>query len=154
MPAGAGCKVRAAVAGDLPAILALYDQLAGDRPEGRAIGGSEGAAIFEAMRDQPGRSVVVAETDGRVVGTADLVVVANLTHRGRPWAMLENVVVDEGRRGEGVGRALLDEVAALAERQGCYKIQLLSRSERTAAHRFYEAMGFGRMAVGFRRYLD
>ena len=53
--------------------------------------------LIAALRAQ-GRTLLVATIDGVVVGTADLLVVQNLTHGCRPWAIVENVVVDDGKR--------------------------------------------------------
>ena len=152
--AGAAVRVRAAGEDDAGGLVHLYDQLAGDRDEARPAGAADARALVARLQSQPDRALLVAEAGGAVVGTADVVVVDNLTHGGRPWAIVENVVVDERWRGLGVGHALMDEVVARARRRGCYKVQLLSRVERVDAHRFYEDLGFDRSAEGFRRYLE
>lgn len=147
-------SVRDAVERDAEAVVFLYDQLAGDRDDARPAGSAEGRALLGRIRPLHDRWLLVAVGRGDVVGTADVVLVDNLTHRGRPWAMVENVVVDEARRGQGVGRALMAEVVARARRRSCYKVQLLSRTDRHQAHRFYEAVGFRPAATGFRLYLE
>jgi GNAT superfamily N-acetyltransferase len=70
--------------------------------------------------------VLVAQAGAGVIATAGLLLVPNLTHHARPWAIVENLVVDETARGQRAGRALIDEIVARAERAGCYMIQLLS----------------------------
>jgi ribosomal protein S18 acetylase RimI-like enzyme len=92
--------------------------------------------------------------DGDVVGTADLVVVPNLTHRGEPWAVLENVIVTSSHQRMGVGSALLEHLIDVARAARCCKIQLLSGKHRTWAHEFYESMGFEAVAEGFKLYFD
>lgn len=109
--------------------------------------------VLASIRTQAGRHLLVAMVEGAVVGTADCSIVANLTHRGRPWSVVENVVVDDRCRRQGVGRRLMEEVVERCRAQGCYKIQLLSQQHRSGAHAFYESMGFQATAVGFRRYL-
>lgn len=150
---GATVRVRAVDEGDAEGLVRLYDQLAGDREEAQPAGPADARALVARLRSQPDRWLLVAESGGAVVGTADAVVVDNLTHGGRPWAVVENVVVDERWRGRGVGHALMDEVVDRARRRGCYKVQLLSRAERADAHRFYEGLGFARSSEGFRRDL-
>jgi len=98
-----------------------------------------------------GHALLVAEGDGAIVGTLHLVVVPNLTHDGSPWAIVENVVVDEGRRGHGVGRALMEEAERRAREVGCYKVQLLSADHR-GVQAFYENLGFEPRARGYRKY--
>ena len=107
---------------------------------------------WESILGQDGHFVLVAEVAGEIVGTADLLIVVNLTHELRPWAIVEHLVVATHARRRGIGRALLADAVARAEAAGCYKVQLLSRKERSDAHRFYEAVGFERAADGFRRY--
>ena len=76
--------------------------------------------------------------------------VTNLTHTGRPWAVVENVVVAHVHRRRGVGRALMQEAMAQARRVGCYKVQLTSGKHRAEAHAFYRSLGFEAVAEGFK----
>jgi GNAT superfamily N-acetyltransferase len=165
--------VRDARPEDLDALLSLYHQLAEDRFESRPAGRPATAALLQAISMQPGRSLLVAAIDRptadraptdrsaaarsgaetTIVGTADLLVVPNLTHQGMPWAIVENVVVDESCRRLGVGRALMEAVVDRCREAGCYKVQLLSRTHRLGAHDFYARIGFEASATGFRRHL-
>lgn len=143
--------IRTAIADDLAVLLDLYEQLSGDpvRPEPGAA-----AAALAALLSLPGASLLVAEVDGIVVGTVTILIVPSLGHRARPWAQLENMVVDEARRGSGAGHALIEECFRRAREAGCYKVQLESNNTRTGAHRFYEREGFTNSAKGFRQYFD
>ena len=147
-------SLRAAAPGDLPGLLRLYEELAGGRPSSLPAQADTAAHVFERILSDPRRTVVVAECGGHVVGSAEVLVAANLTHGGRPWALVENVVVASGSRRLGVGSALLDHLAGIAHEAGCYKIQLMSRKERTEAHEFYLRVGFQATAEGFRSYFD
>ena len=60
--------------------------------------------VFATISTQPGIEVLVLEVDGEVVATTHLNVISNLTRSLRPCAVVENVVVDEARRGEGLGK--------------------------------------------------
>jgi len=145
--------VRSASATDLPELLGLYRQLAGDRVGALPADKDDATSLFLRILAQPDRQLLVAEVGGHVVGTTDLLIVQNLTHGGAPWAIVENVVVDEAVRRCGVGSALITEMARLCEEAGCYKMQLLSNKHRTQAHRFYQSVGFEAVAEGFRRFL-
>lgn len=146
--------IRPARPGDLDELLVLYDQLEGEHGEGSSGAGPDAAAVLASILAERSRHLLVAEqSDGRVLGSADLLIVSNLTHGCRPWAIVENVIVSEDSRGLGVGRSLMQRVAEIATRQDCYKIQLLSRRERAGAHAFYGRLGYGAVAEGFRRYL-
>jgi GNAT superfamily N-acetyltransferase len=139
---------RPATEWDLSSIVALLGELH-DPPT--AMNDSK---VWQAIQSQNGRTLLVAEDDSGVLGTADMIVVPNLTHGGRPWAMVENIVVLPDRRRSGVGRLLLDDVFARARAANCYKVQLMSNQKREEAHFFYDAFGFEPSAQGFRLYLD
>lgn len=145
--------VRPAGRSDLDAILGLLEELWWDPPrDGGTPAPGDAVRTWESILGQDGHFVLVAEVAGEIVGTADLLIVVNLTHELRPWAIVEHLVVATHARRRGIGRALLADAVARAEAAGCYKVQLLSRKERSDAHRFYEAVGFERAADGFRRY--
>jgi GNAT superfamily N-acetyltransferase len=142
--------VRAASEDDSAVLVGLLEQLHPRYP-------GEPRRATELLRDilgMPGRSLLVAEVDDWVVGTIDLLIVPNLSHGGRPWAIVENLVVDEAARGTGVGRALVAYVVHRAKERGCYMLQLLSLAHREDAHTFYRRLGFENVAAGFRSYFD
>ena len=146
-----GVRVRVAQTSDLVALLRLYVQLSADNGSTTVEDARTG---FAAILADPRLHLLVADRDGRPVGTATLVIVPNLTHSGAPWAQLENMVVDEAERGSGTGRLLIEECTRIAWATGCYKVQLQSAGHREGAHRFYERMGFEASSVGFRLYRD
>ena len=68
----------------------------------------------------------------------------------RAW--IEDVVVDSGARGRGVGERLTQEAIHLATERGAATIELTSRPSREAARRLYERMGFEVRDTGVYRY--
>lgn len=147
----ADIQIRDADSSDLPQLCELLAQLGEDPP---MVPGRAEQAALAAMLTLPGLTLLVAEQDARLVGTITLVVVPNLTHGSRPWAQLENMVVDRSRRSTGVGRGLMDQALAIAREAGRYKMQLQSANARAGAHRFYEREGFSPSSKGYRRYLE
>ena len=138
--------IRDAVEADLPAIVALMQQL---ERGGSGYPASAPAAASEAQRRafaeigrNPHSRLLVIEDAGRVVGTTILMIVPNLSAGGRPRAIVENVVVDEQARGRRYGERLMAFCRAEAEAAGCFKLQLTSNNRRTDAHRFYERLGY------------
>jgi ribosomal protein S18 acetylase RimI-like enzyme len=57
-------------------------------------------------------------------------------------ARIEDVVVDQDARGQGIGTALTAAAVDLAQAQGARSIELTSRASRTAANRLYQQLGF------------
>jgi GNAT superfamily N-acetyltransferase len=147
-----GVELRGASRDDLPEILALLSQLH-DRDAPLSID-DRLTSTFTDILSSPARIILVALLEDRLVGTLDLSVMANLTRAGRPWAVIENVVVDHDSRRRGVGRAMIDVAAEVAREVGCYKLQLVSHERRDAADALYRATGFTAPVRGYRRYLD
>ena len=146
-------RVREAVSADLDALLALYDQLSGPLDEPAPDPLPDAGEVLERITADPARSLLVAELDGCVVGTVDVLIAPNLTHRAQPWALVENVVVAERARRRGAGRALMLRAIELARDAGCYKVNLISGEQRTGAHAFYRSLGFRSVGQGFKVYL-
>lgn len=137
--------------GDLDALLRLYEQLS---VSNAGADQTRAEAELRTILQRDGMVLLVCEAGGRVIGTVTLVIMPNLTHNSRPWAQVENMVVEGRSRGNGVGRQLLQECLRLAREADCYKLQLQSAEGRTEAHRFYERLGFADTSAGFRLYLD
>lgn len=143
--------VRQATEHDLPALGALYAEL---HPKDPALPHEQAARVWREIAGQAGRTVLIALREEKAVGTVDCVVVPNLTRGGRPFMLVENVVVARVARRQGVASRLFDALVELARAAGCYKVQLLSRVDRADAHRFYESRGLRPVAQGYRSYLD
>ncbi len=137
-------QVRVATEADLPRVVELLAQLSIDDP--REEPGPPPPEVyteaFRRMQADEEQRLLVLDADGRIVGSLVLLIVPNLTHQGRPYATVENVIVDDSERGTGRGRQLMQHAIDEAKRAGCYKIALTSHRSRTAAHRFYESLGF------------
>lgn len=147
--------VREARPQDLPRLAALLRELAqgGEHPELEPpdLAPAQEAAL-RALSEDPRARVLVLEAGGQVAGTLTVYVLANLSHGGRPFALVENVVVAEGTRGRGYGALLLERAVALAREAGCYKLTLTSNRRREAAHRFYEGLGLAHTHRGYTLY--
>ncbi|MFI6584667.1 GNAT family N-acetyltransferase [Embleya sp. NPDC050493] len=141
--------IRPATARDLPGLLALYAEF---HPDDVPLPIEDAHLIWADIATQRGRTVLVADLDGDIVGTADCVVLPNLTRGGHSIMFVENIVVAAARRRRGTGSRLLAAAGTLAADAGCYKLQLLA-AETAEAQEFYRACGFGTTALGFRRYL-
>ena len=142
--------IRDAQPRDVGALIRLLRQM--DPPE-EAPDEAAAQAALDAIDRQPGMRIAVAEAGGAVVGAVMLAVLPNLSHHAQPWAQMENLVVDEAHRRQGVGRALMDWCEETARAAGCYKLQFQSRNHRRESHRFYRRLGYQALTVGFRRYL-
>lgn len=90
----------------------------------------------------------VAVEGGLIVGFASLSIKNSLWEEG-PMASIDELVVDDAHRGEGIGSTLLEFVVDTARKLGCSRIELDSAFHRTEAHAFYEKKGFEQRAYLF-----
>jgi GNAT superfamily N-acetyltransferase len=149
--------IREATEADLPQLVGLLTQLAPDEAERENVSSPlpyEYHIVMRQILETPGQHVFVLEERGKIVGTAALSVVPNVSHRGTPYAIIENVVVDGKARSTGYGELLMRHAIEEARRAGCYKVSLTSNKRRTEAHRFYERLGFVRSHEAFRLDLE
>jgi GNAT superfamily N-acetyltransferase len=126
---------------DVPAVLRLIRALAAyERLEHRCVAGEE--AIHRALFGAPPycRAVLAEAAGGRAVGIA-LWHTTFSTFSGRPGYWLEDIFVEPGSRGLGIGRALFAELARRLSAEGGTQIawRVLRWNEPSIA--FYRGLG-------------
>lgn len=95
-------------------------------------------------------TLLVAEDElGTIVGSMTLAMFRIPTGL-RAW--IEDVVVDEDARGQGVGRLLNERAIEIARDAGAKTIDLTSRPSREAANRLYQRLGFVARDTNVYRY--
>jgi GNAT superfamily N-acetyltransferase len=141
--------VRKADKADAPAIFTLYGALEAAYGEHGDKSGQDYVQAWDEVAGDKRQHILVAETEGTVVGTVILVVVPNLGHHGQPWASVTNLAVAEAGRGQGIGTQLLAEAGRIAREHNCYKIVLSTNLVREQAHEFYRKLGWRQSHIGF-----
>jgi len=131
--------IRLATSGDLDATLALYAQLQPDDPP---FDLDAARSVYEDILQREGLDFLVGVDDAAVVGSIYVNIIPNLTRGLRSYAVLENVIVDDTRRGTGLGKQLMAAALDHARAAGCYKAMLLTGSSNPDTHAFYRACGF------------
>jgi ribosomal protein S18 acetylase RimI-like enzyme len=86
--------------------------------------------------------IIIAEEDGKIVSSCVLIIIPNLTHEQRPYALIENVITDMQYRKKGLASACLDYAKEIAIQENCYKIMLLTGSKMESTLKFYEKAGY------------
>lgn len=89
---------------------------------------SDSSVLFVALGD-----------NGRVIGAANVTIYRVPTGLR---AIIEDVIVDEAARGQGVGEALVQRTLEEARARGAPAVTLTSNPRREAANRLYMRMGF------------
>jgi ribosomal protein S18 acetylase RimI-like enzyme len=94
-------------------------------------------------------TLLIARSGDEIAGTLTLVMFPIPTGF-RAW--IEDVIVDEAARGQGIGEILTTEALNLAQAAGARTVDLTSRPSREAAGRLYERVGFKSRSTRLYRY--
>ncbi len=130
--------IRTAAAGDLDGLMALYAHLHDTRQASR----DETGAVWRQIMADPNHQIVVAQEEGGIISSCVCLIVPNLTHDQRPYALIENVVTHPQWRKKGLATACLAFAASLAKQRNCYKIMLMTGAKDAETLRFYQRAGF------------
>ena len=111
-------------------------------------------ATFTRLKANPSYIFLSAKQQGRLIGSAMGIVCEELYGQCKPFMVIEDVVVHKDYRRSKVGSALMTALEKRALEHNCNYIIFVTESDRTAAHRFYESLGYNSTAYqGFKKYL-
>jgi GNAT superfamily N-acetyltransferase len=131
--------IRPAVRADVLRILEFIRALAAYERAPEAVTATEASLEREGFGDHPFYSCLIAEHDGRTVGYA--LYFFNYSSWVGPGIYLEDLFVEPELRGRGIGKLLLERVAAIAVEKDCARLQWAVLDWNTPAIDFYRAMG-------------
>jgi GNAT superfamily N-acetyltransferase len=132
--------IRPATEADIPQILSFIRALAAYEREPDAVTATEADLLRDGFGPHPFYFCLIAESDGQPAGFA-FYFFNYSTWMGRPGLYLEDLFVLPEFRGLGLGRALLENVAAIAVENNCPRLQWEVLDWNTPAIDFYRAMG-------------
>ncbi len=137
---GPAFRLRAAEPRDCAEIDRLVRELAEyEKLSHQAVGTPEG--LREALfGERPACEAILAEREGRAVGFA-LFFTTFSTFLCRPGLYLEDLFVEPGHRGAGIGKAMLRHLAALAVERRCGRFEWRVLDWNAPSIRFYESIG-------------
>jgi GNAT superfamily N-acetyltransferase len=133
-------QFRPATASDAPDILALIRALAAYEREPDEVEVDAPTLAAQLGGEAPPFECILAVDGATAVGFA-LFFQSYSTWRGRPGLWLEDLFVVPERRGEGIGKRLLKELAALVVARGYARFEWSVLDWNEPAIRFYESLG-------------
>jgi GNAT superfamily N-acetyltransferase len=137
--------IRKAADDDMPAIQALFGELRHRQPPGIDVVAERLAMIERSPVDE----FFVLEDEGEVRAALGFRLRENLDEATR-YGEVSLLVVRDGFRRSGYGRALMAFAEGLAKARGCKGTWLVSGTHRASdAHRFYTALGYAPTGVRF-----
>jgi GNAT superfamily N-acetyltransferase len=113
--------IRPATRADIPQILTFIRALAAYERAPDAVIATEAGLERDGFGPNPIYFCLIAEYDGGAAGFA-LYFYNYSTWLGRPGIYLEDLFVEPELRGLGIGKALLERVAAIAVEKGCQRL--------------------------------
>ena len=108
--------IRPGTADDLPQALSLIQELATFEREPDAVEATIESMQIDGFGERPVFEYFVAEVAGKIVGLS-LYFYSYSTWKGK-CLYLEDLIVTESHRGQGIGRQLLDRIVAQAKESG------------------------------------
>ncbi len=132
--------IRPAVAEDVPQILEFIRALAKYEREPDAVTATETDLLRDGFGPNPYYWCLIAEHDSKSAGFA-LCFFSYSTWLGRAGVYLEDLFVLPELRGLGIGKALLQRVAAIAVEKDCPRLGWEVLDWNAPAIDFYRAMG-------------
>lgn len=133
--------VRPATPDDVPVVLALVRELAAYEREPDAVEATEGMLSEALFGPAPVASCHVALDEAGAVAGFALWYVTFSTWKGRPGLWLEDLFVRPAARGLGLGRALLQELAAVCLARGYPRLEWQVLDWNEPAIGFYTGLG-------------
>ena len=131
--------VREAVKEDLNELLNLYLFLHEKNiPENSDYLENTWKTIIEDINHH----IIVNEVNGKIVSSCVCVIIPNLTRNIRPYALIENVVTNEGYCGKGYATECLNYAKEIAIKNNCYKMMLLTGTKNENTLAFYKSAGY------------
>ena len=133
-------EIRPARVEDVPIILQLIRDLATYERAPNDVTATEKQLVNVLFGERPAAEVLLAFEGQSAVGFA--VYFYNFsTWLGRAGLYLEDLFVKPEKRGKGYGRALLIELAKIAQDRGCGRMEWAVLDWNEPAIRFYRALG-------------
>lgn len=138
---GMKIKIREIIQDDLEDLLKLYEQL-GPNPFVQID--EHILTVWNKILQNKDYHIVVAEDEenSKIVSSCTCVIIPNLTHNQRPYAVVENVVTDQNFRGKGYATSCLDFAKEIAIKNNCYKLMLMTGSKKETTLNFYRNAGY------------
>jgi N-acetylglutamate synthase-like GNAT family acetyltransferase len=141
--------IREAETGDRKSIQRLYEILCPNEQINVL------AERIDQIKEDLNNYLFVYEEDSQILGTVFITICLDVMFGFQPYAVLENIIVQDSVRGRGIGKKLLEHIEHECRKLHCTKIMLLSNINRIEAHEFFEKNGYdGTVSKGFKKYLN
>jgi len=94
--------------------------------------------------------IIVIEDNNKIIGTGTLLIENKVIHNMGLVAHIEDIVIHNNYRKQGLGKKLIDELINISIQSNCYKI-ILDCNEKNV--NFYQNSGFKQKEIQMVKYL-
>lgn len=132
-------RYRPAVRSDLPQVARLLREIM----EHHAVAPPAEAdlsACIDTIFASKDHLFLVADQSGQVLGMCALLFSMS-TWSAAPTCEIQDLIVTNAHRGQGLGRGLVDAASRLAQERGCARVFMLAEYWNLDAHAFYRRLG-------------
>jgi ribosomal protein S18 acetylase RimI-like enzyme len=133
-------EIRKAAEHDCPMIVALMRDFAEYEKLGKYFTLTEDKLSAVMFEDEAYVKGIVALDDEEIIAYA-LFYKSFASFRGQSGVYLEDIFIDSGYRGRGVGEAMLKKIAQMAKAKGAERIDFQVLDWNAPAINFYEKLG-------------
>ncbi len=136
--------IRQAEESDLGRIEELMTELV------EAVDSTEGLDLhavsenYQVLLKDENSYILVAETDGVVVGVINFIIRRTILHPGLS-GLIDEIVVARSHRGGGIGKRLIYAAIEKCQQLGCCELEVSTEFTNTNARSFYKSCGFEEM---------
>ena len=148
-------EFRRAEHADLQAIVTLLaeDDLGASREDVSLPIAEAYEKAFAAIDADPNQFLAVMTDSGAIMGTLQVTIIPNISRMGALRGQIEGVRVAATHQGQGIGKQAFEWAVEYCRSRGCVLVQLTTDKSRSAAHHFYEKLGFVASHTGFKKVL-
>ncbi|MNW43199.1 Predicted N-acetyltransferase YhbS [Fontibacillus panacisegetis] len=140
--------IRQITRDDLKDLSQLYDDLIDKKTNYKKL-----VEVFETIKSNDNYYILGAFKDSELVGSVMGIICQDIVGECRPFMVIENVIVSNHIRRQGIGKKLMAKIEIIARDRNCYYIIFVSGGQRKEAHAFYEKLGFKDEKVeGYRKH--
>lgn len=134
-------EIREIASEELSQLLILYSYL---HDNAIPVADSAIETLWHGIINDPNHHILVGVAGNMIVSSCVLLIVPNLTHNQRPYALIENVITHPKYRGKGYATHVLNFAKEISVNCCCYKIMLMTGSKQDATLNFYERAGYNK----------
>lgn len=98
--------------------------------------------LYNLINNSDYYNILIGIENGVAITTCSLIIIPNMTHEQRPYAIIENVITHRDYRKRGYGSQVIKYAIKVAEDKNCYKILLQTRRKEKTTLNFYKNLGF------------